>query len=209
VAEYLLEHGGDLKKPNASGEYFAHYLARRICKIRNPQGCGVQELQFLINHSIPLDTLNENGDSALHLICATNIKDCDLAHANGLETAVSYFSTIVKMIFGSLTPQGRQALLFKENAEGLTPLHLSIRNGPELLPVLQEVNGLSAYLSTLSTKDHATKNPFILAIQGPVETFQGLAQWYETELKIHMKIISRAASHRKDILAILEKYQEK
>lgn len=198
IAKFLLSKKGDLSSQSpVNGGYYVHYLAQRIIRSPTLDGCGLREIQFLIDHDVALTTSNADGQNILHILCNINLAGTHIARENGLQAAVSYFVPIVRLILDSLgDDQRRRDLIFQEDSAGYTPLALSVGVGEHLLPTLSKYGGLLEYLNSMKEKDRDTdRNPYIMAIrQGSYHTLTALVSIFDKQaVQLCLKTLKKAA----------------
>jgi ankyrin repeat protein len=207
-AEYLLEHKGDLKTPNMNGQSYIAYLARRIQLTRNKQGCGPREIQFLVDHDIPLDGLNGDGRNIIHLLSDMDWSQCDLWSNSGETVAVSFFNNVLKLILDSMTPAQRRSLLFQEDRSGNIPLNLGFHYGARLLDFYIQDGGIPSYVTGLSKADHEHKHPFFMSLTAPTHVpLEALLRAHRDVLtSTVIKQLKRKASS-KAFVSLLESFE--
>ena len=165
-ADYLLQHNGDVKSKNERGQPFINWLIQRI--VGRGGSCGPIEIQFVIDHKIPIDSVDSNGRNFLHVMCDTDWTEAELkAGAGDASSGRDFFVCCARLLLESVSNAQRRALLFQEDNTGLIPLNLSFPYGAKMLELYLEDGGILKYVSGLSKSDYELKHPFFQALKAP------------------------------------------
>lgn len=181
-ADYLLQHKGDLKNTNERGQPFINWLIQRI--VGRGGACGPIEIQFVIDHKIPIDSVDSTGRNFLHVMCDTDWTEAELKAGGGdAESGRNFFVCIARLLLESVSNAQRRAMLFQEDHAGLIPLNISFPFGANLLDLYLEDGGLLKYVSVLSKSDHELKSPLYQALKAPTaDPLARIAQKYPSLL---------------------------
>lgn len=181
-ADYLLQRKGDLKNTNERGQPFINWLIQRI--VGRGGACGPIEIQFVIDHKIPIDSVDSSGRNFLHIMCDTDWTEAELkAGAGDAASGRDFFVCCARLLLESVSNARRRAMLFQEDQSGLIPLNLSFAYGASLLDMYLEEGGLLKYVSGLSKSDYEVKHPLFQSLKAPTaEPLSKIAQKYPSLL---------------------------